>query len=330
MGMRRLSLRRCRRDPSESSSLAKTLTGSVGSMGEFYFPPDVIGGSCPRVVGEEEEIVWNAAAETCDTERVHVVWNSTENKIWYLAVRSAELASHPDSWCPFGTMLPGMKDALPPPVCYTYYGDEMATMMTVTVDGLQIYRGTNLVVRAKAERTARELGNATVLELIPDRILTLTPVPWFSLSLFEDRARRILAALSVVVAIGLVGVSFLVWLFASMALIAARHDLSEAMTRTQEKTTELMDMASQLRASPMREQLAAFADLNDGLLDLNGFLDVYEIKSGKTRWRAVVPNNVTADRIGGLGGQTIESKTDNEIIGNKAEVDFEASGAGKK
>ena len=89
-------------------------------------------------------------------------------------------------------------------------------------------------------------------------------------------------------------------------------------------------MAAQLRASPMREQLAVFADLNDGLLDLNGFLDVYEIKGGKTRWRAVVPNNVTADRIGGLGGQTIESKAQNEVIGNKAEIEFEASGSGKK
>ena len=31
--------------------------------------------------------------------------------------------------------------------------------------------------------------------------------------------------------------------------------------------------------------------------EVNGFLDVYEIKGGKTRWRAVVPSNVTADRI---------------------------------
>src|ERR1700722_3372783 len=58
-----------------ASSLSKTLTGGVGSIGEFHFPSEVVGGCCPRVVGQEEDIVWNAAAEICDTERVHVVWN---------------------------------------------------------------------------------------------------------------------------------------------------------------------------------------------------------------------------------------------------------------
>ena len=49
-----------------ASSLGKALIGGVANIGEYHFPPDVIGGSCPRVAGEEEEIVWNAAAEACD------------------------------------------------------------------------------------------------------------------------------------------------------------------------------------------------------------------------------------------------------------------------
>ncbi len=45
-------------DPSQSmSSLNKITTGAVGEVGEWsYFPPEVIGGSCPRVAGEEEQI----------------------------------------------------------------------------------------------------------------------------------------------------------------------------------------------------------------------------------------------------------------------------------
>jgi hypothetical protein len=202
----------------------------------------------------------------------------------------------------------------------------MATMMTVTNDTLQIYRGTGLVVRAKAERMARELGNAAIVELVPDRILALTPVPWYSLSLFEDRARRILAAVSVLFALGLAGLSFMIWLFASLALISSRADLSEAQSRTQDKAMQLLSNAEQLRASPMREQLATFTSLNDALLDLDGFLQIYEIKGNKTRWRATVPANVTADRINAIGGKTIETKPSGAVIGNITEIEYEAAG----
>jgi len=319
------------KNASESvTSLTKILAGTASMLGEYYFPPELIGGTCPRIVGEEEEIVWNAAAEACDTERVHVVWQSVERKIWYLAVRSGELASHPNTWCPFASVLPGMKDAVPPPVCYTHYADESAAMMLVTEDGLQIYRGTSLVVRAKAERSAREVGNAPIIELVADKILQLAPIPWYSLSLFEDQARRILAAVSVFAALAVAGVSFVIWLFASMSLISSKHDLTETLANTQTKTIELMRTTEKLRSSPMREQLAKFADLNDGLLTINGLLEVYEIRDNKTRWRATVPPSVTADRISDLGGKNIENTAQGVAIGNAAELDFEAVAAGKK
>ena len=311
------------------SSLTRILVGGIEALGEYYFPAELIGGTCPRIAGEEEQIVWNAAAEACDTERIHVVWHAVENKIWYLAVRSSELASHAGTWCPFASLLPGMKDAAPPPVCYTYYSDETATMMAVTADGLQIYRGTTLVVRAKAERTSRELSDAPIVELVPDRILGLTPIPWYSLSLFEDRARRVLAAVSVLTAIGFAGISFLVWLLASMSLIAARHDLDQAMSRTRDKTMQLMGVIDHLRTSPMREQLEKFTELNDGLLNINGLLEVYEIKNGKARWRALLPSNVTADRINELGGKTIDTPAQGVVIGNGAEIEYEATAEGR-
>jgi len=312
-----------------ASSLSKVLMGEPGMMGEYYFPPELIGGTCPRIPGEEEEIVWNAAAEACDSERVHVIWQSVENKIWYLAVRSSELGSHPNTWCPFASLLPGMKNATIPPVCYTYYGDESATMMLVTNDGLQIYRGTGLVVRAKAERSAREMGDAAIIELVPDKIMELAPIPWYSLSLFEDRARRILAAIAVFTALLLAGLSFLVWLGASMSLISSKHQLEGTLQQTQDKTTELMRNVEKLRASPLRDQLAKFADLNDSLLAVNGFLQVYEIKDNRPRWRAIIPGNVTADRINEMGGKNIETTPQGVAIGNTAEVEYEAAG-GKK
>jgi hypothetical protein len=315
---------------SSASSLSKVLMGAPGMMGEYYFPTELIGGTCPRVMGEEEDIIWNAAAEACDSERVHVVWQSVEGKIWYLAVRSSELASHQNTWCPFAAVLPGMKDAVPPPVCYTYYGDESATMMLLTAEGLQIYRGTNLVVRAKAERSAREMGDAPIIELVPDKIMELSAIPWYSLSLFEERARRILAAVAVFTALTLAGFSFVIWLFASMSLIASKHNLTSTLDQTEAKTMDLMRTVEKLRSSPMREQLATFADLNDNLLAVNGLLQVYEIKDGKPRWRAIIPTNVTGDRINEMGGKNIETNAQGVVIGNAAEIEYEALAAGRK
>jgi hypothetical protein len=312
-----------------TSSMARALGGPVTLVEEFYFPPDIIGGMCPQVPGAEEETAWNAAAETCDSERVHIVWQSFDSRVWYLAIRSSELASHPNSWCPFAALLPGMAEALAPPVCYTYYGDEIASMLSVTEDGLHIYRGTHPIVRAKAERTARELGNAAIIELIPDTIVAYSPVPWYSVSLFEARARRLLAVAAMALSLTLTGLSFLVWLLAAVALVSSRHNLEAAITRTQNKTLELMESAQALRATPVRDALTKFADLNEGLLDLNGYLESYVIANGKVRWRATVPTNVTADRINALGGKTIDTKTNGTVIGNAAEIEFEASGEKK-
>ncbi|MDE2030292.1 MAG: hypothetical protein KGI97_06990 [Alphaproteobacteria bacterium] len=307
-----------------SSSLIKALTGSIGVIGDFYFPPDMIGGTCPRIAGDEEELVWNAAAEACDTERVHVIWQSFENRVWYLAVRSSDLASQPNSWCPLASLLPSMKDAATPPVCYTYFGEETAVLMIVMSDALQVFRGTGPVVRAKAERTARELGDAPIVNLDHDRIEQLTPAPWYSMSLFEDRARRVLATLSVLVSLVVTGASFLVWLLANMAMVATHHDLSDALRQTRQKSLEMVRIAEGTRTSPLREQIRRFLDVNDGLLDLNGYLDVYEIKNGTARWRAVVPPSATAARITALGGQNIETSNQGVVIGNRAEVVYEA------
>ncbi|MDD3183232.1 MAG: hypothetical protein PHD48_10585 [Alphaproteobacteria bacterium] len=299
-----------------TNSLSRALVGAVGGVGDYHFPLDLIGGCCPRIVGEEEDIAWNAAAEASDTERVHLIWHAKGDKIWYLAVRSSEMSSYTNTWCPFGSVLPGMKDAADPPTVYTYFSDEAATMMTVLVDGLQIHRGTSSVVRAKAERVSRELDGAPVIELVPDRIAKLTPIPWYSLSLFEERARRILAACAVVSSVVFAALGVVIWFIAAMATVSAHADLREIQQKSEIKSLALLKSVQAQRASPMREQLAQFADVNDGLLSLNGYLEVYQIVSNRPVWRAVLPVNVTSDRINELGGKTLDNNDLGVVVGS--------------
>ena len=308
-----------------SNEWMRALTGTLSLAEDTYFPPDLIGGTCPRIAGEEEEIVWNAAAEACDTERVHVVWQSVGNRIWYLAVRSADLASNMNSWCPLAALLPTEADKDKLPICYTYFGEELAVLMVVGAEDLHIFRGTAAVVRAKAERSARELGQIQVINIDLFRVGQMTPVPWYSVSLFEDRARRVLATISVLASLAIVGLSFLVWLSASMSMVASRHDLADALDRTQTKSMQLLREAEGTRSSPLRDQIERFLNVNEGLLSLNGYLNIYEIKNNKPRWRALVPASATADRISALGGKNIETNDHGVIVGNDAEIQYEAT-----
>jgi hypothetical protein len=308
-----------------STSLLRTLIGSVGNMGDFFFPPDVVGGVCPRIAGEEESIVWNAAAEACDSERVHVVWQSVGNCIWYLAIRSSDLVSHSNSWCPLAALLPQKDDIANLPICYTYFGDELAVLMMVGAEELHIFRGTAPVIRAKAERIVREYGEKTkTINIDPFRIGQMTPVPWYSASLFEDRARRILAAASVFASLVVMVFSFVVWLLASLTILSSRHDLSQATQRTHGKVMSLLQDAQNMRSSPLREQIEKFLSVNDGLLSLNGYLTVYSVSDKSVRWKALVPPSATADRISAMGGKSIESTDKGVVIGNDAQIQFES------
>lgn len=287
-----------------------------GLIATYFFPPDMIGGSCPQVKGEEEAVVWNAAAEACASERLHLVWRIHDARVWYLALRSADFASHTGTWCPFASLLPGSPDARPAPVIYTYYSDEAATLMAVDRDSLQIIRGTSSVIRAKAERMARDMGGAELVDMVPDKIVTLKAVMWESLSMLENRARRFFTVASFLSAIVVTLLAAVIWFMASVAQLAYKSDLKELQSRTTASIMQLQQTAQVLRTSEMREQIAAFVRLNENLIGVQGWLRLYFMSGGTVKWWAVVPSNLTSDRIQELGGQTIETTEEGNIIAN--------------
>lgn len=312
----------------ESAAIAAEAQGAAGKAAEgggffsganalnnAYFPNELIGGVCPRVPGQEREIAWHAASEACDTERIQLVWSVAGDKIWYLAARSAEFASHPHTWCPFASFLPGLPDAQPAPVCYAYYSDEIAVLMTVTDDTLQVHRGTSTVVRAKAERVARELGMAQIVTLDPDVIMKVQPLAWHSVTLFEDRLRRMLSMIVVTVGLAFASVAFFIWLFAVFGILQQHRDLADIQDRTRQKTMDLMNDVEKMRASLLREQVARFAELNEGLVQVGGWMKFYQIKQGKVRWRAAVPPSVTGEKIKELGAKLLTTDNQGVLIG---------------
>jgi hypothetical protein len=296
------------------------VAGTGAEADIYFFPPEMIGGSCPAVKGDEEALAWNAAAEACASERIHFVWQVAEERVWYLAVRSSDLASHAKTWCPFASVLPGMPDAQPAPVIYTYYSDEAAILMAVDKDSLQIIRASSSVIRAKAERLSRDMGQAKMVDLVPEVVVTLKAQMWESLSLLEDRARRFFALISVSSAVFVILISAFIWFSASVAQLAYHADMKALKTNTDNALMQLQQTAMVLRTSDMREQIATFNRLNEGLVGLQGWLKLYYLKENKVKWWAVVPENLTSNRIQEIGAQTIETSPEGLIIANSPDA----------
>ncbi|NBX73859.1 MAG: hypothetical protein EBQ89_06125 [Alphaproteobacteria bacterium] len=295
---------------------AAGMTNNLALANEFYFPPEIVGGVAPRVKGQERDIAWHAAAEACDNERLSLIYQVYKDKVWFLAARNGDLAQSPHSWCPFGSLLPGMPDAKINPVCYTYHSDEVAMMMTVTSDMMQIHRGTASVIRAKAERVSRENNNAAIIELVPDTIAQLTPQPWQPISLLEDKLRRFLTFVIVLTGAVVALSALLIWLLAGATMLAAEGDLKAAQDRSIQKTEEMYRQLLSMRTSPIKQELTRFAEINDRLVNVGGWLRFYGYENGKKPvWRATVPPTMTGDQIKELGARTLETTDMGTLVG---------------
>ncbi|QQR69481.1 MAG: hypothetical protein IPI58_02050 [Alphaproteobacteria bacterium] len=303
------------------ASLPKEISLTTIEAREAFLPAGLTGGCCPYVDGEAEVIAWHAAAEACDSERLHLVWTVYESHVWYLAVPSADLSSHPDSWCPLVAFLPGMPQASEGAGTYIYGDVETSALMALSSNSLTIHRGTPAVLKAKAEKVSRELGGVPLVELTEERLLQLRPVAWKSLSLIEDTSRRWLTRMAIFCGLGVATVALGISLLAGSALLFSQRELAETKENTRKLSQELLLNAHNAAINPLRNQVADFVDLNQSLVNLGSWLKRYEIKAGKLRWVAMVPLSVTADRIRAIGGYVLEITPEGAIVGNQGEVE---------
>lgn len=297
-----------------NTALSAAVLGKDAAPTEVYFPPELIGGCSPHVTGQEDEMAWQAGAEAVDNERLHFAWSAHQETLWYLAVRSSDLASHIGTWCPFAALLPGMPGALEMPVVYLHVDDEAATMMTVAPNMLQVHRGAAMVIQAKAEKMARDLGGCKIVAITADTAAQLEPVSWKSQSRMEDRARRFLATASVFAGLLVATAAFIIWILASLTTLAVRSDVTTAQANAAQAGQQLLAQASSLRVSALRSQVARFVEVNEALLRIGGWLKQYKISGTTVAWTAVLPPGITAEKISELGGRTKEVSDEGTII----------------
>jgi uncharacterized protein YheU (UPF0270 family) len=110
-----------------------------------------------------------------------------------------------------------------------------------------------------------------------------------------------------------------IWFLASVTQIAYYAELKSLEERTKTASMQLQQSALVLRTSEMREQIAAFNRLNEGLINLQGWLKLYLLQTGKVKWWAVVPASLTAQPIQEMGAQTMETIPEGLVIANGRE-----------
>lgn len=263
-------------------------------------PSELVGGSVPYIAGMEEEAVWNAAVQACGTERVHYVFSVDENRCWYLAVPSAALASHPDSWCPLASALPGNSEFWDKETVYLYEqeGQAAALRWDPETGRMQLFLGPARTILPRIQSM-----DANFVTINP---LMAQMVPWRNRDLRTDQMARATGRLMVFVGLSIMLFSFVMMFFMYLVAAFLQPKLENARSETDTATNSLMINASTALENDVVKHFNRVQELLDALYGIKGTLVRYEVMSGGAgvEWEALVPAAYTNGSQPALAGAT--------------------------
>lgn len=272
-----------------------------------YLSSDLVGGSVPHIPGMEKETVWNAASQACATDRVHYAYTIADGRAWYLAMPSASLASHPDSWCPLAAALPGNSEFWDRETVYLY--DQEGTAAGLRWDQetgrMQVFVGPSRTLLPRLQTL-----DANFVTISIERA---TPVPWQNQALQQEKLARmtVMGLFRTGLIVTVVALGF--WLATHIIGMTMRPGLQAAQKETAAATEKLMLEASQVIRNDTDRHLFRIQELLDIMQNLNGTLTKYEVKSGHVIWEALIPAAAGGDNLGQLRAKAIGSSPDGRI-----------------
>ena len=257
-----------------------------------FMPTELVGGSIPYIAGKEDEGVWNAAAQSCGTERVHYCYVIDEERVWYLAAPSSSLASHPDSWCPLAAALPGNSEYWDRQTVYLYEQEGMAGALRWDQETgrLQLFLGVSRTILPR-------------IQSIEANFVTINPeiaksVPWKNKALRQEQLSRLLIRILFLSGIGVTIFSLLFWVGAYTLANALTPKLDKAREVTTIATNELMVNAANALQTNTDHHLARVIELLNMTSTFGGILTRYEVKKDNVvEWTALIPNAVQPGQI---------------------------------
>lgn len=270
-----------------------------------YLPTDLVGGSIPYIPGAEDEGVWNAAAQSCGTDRVHYCYTISEGRVWYLASPSSSLSSNPDSWCPLAAALPGNSEFWDKQTVYLYEqeGAAGALRWEAETGRLQIFLGASRTILPRIQSM-----EANFVTINPE---AATPVPWRNRALRQEMLSRLMVKGLLFSGIGVALISLLIWLGAYMTANVMAPELEKAKQATAKATEQLMINALMAQQSNTSRYTSRMLELFNAIGSFGGVLVRFEVKSGDVfEWEALIPPAVDAAQLGAV---TVQVENDGRI-----------------
>jgi hypothetical protein len=274
----------------------------AGNFGDFldgaqsavhpYLPADLVGGSIPYIPGTEDEAVWNAASQSCGTERVHYCYTVNEGRIWYLAAPSASLASSPDSWCPLAAALPGNSEFWDRETIYLYEqeGAAGALRWDAETGRMQVFLGAARTILPRIQSM-----EANFVTINPEVAKT---VFWKNRALRQEKLSRVTVKLLLVSGLIVTFISLFVLVGAYLTASVISPQLAEAKKVTSEATNQLMIQATNALQSNVSKHLSRIIELFNTIGSFGGILVKYEVKpDGAIVWEALIPSAVDASQL---------------------------------
>ena len=268
----------------------------VGTLSP-YLPQELVGGSIPHVPGTEDEAVWNAAAQACGTERVHYVYTTGDNRVWYLACPSAALASNPDSWCPLAAALPGNSEYWDRETVYLYEQEGIASALRWDPETgrMQVFLG--------AARTLLPRIQSMDANFVTINAGVAKTVPWRNRQLRTEKLSRATAMALLYAGLAICFVCVAVLLMEITVTNFVKRDLAKVKMDTDKRSTDLMFNALNALQSDSVKHMVRIQELLDYLSKIDGTLVKYEVDKGKSpgkRWcrnpSAIAPGFCAAAR----------------------------------
>lgn len=277
--------------PGVLDRMAGETTEFVGNLRPFL-PQELIGGSVPHVPGTEDGAVWNAAAQSCGTEKVNYVYSVADGRCWFLACPSAALASNPDSWCPLAAALPGNSEYWDRETVYIYENEGLSAALRWDQETgrMQVFVG--------ASRTLLPRIQSMDANFVTINPATAQIVPWRNRSIRTEKLSRATARALLFsgLAVNAVLLVIMFMMFLSTALVD--RNLIEVRKQTEEASTALMENAARTLQNQSTRHLVRIQQLLDELQTIDGTLVRFQVSpDGKVEWEALVP----AAYQGGIG-----------------------------
>lgn len=273
------------------SNFANFMDGAPAALSP-YLPADLVGGSIPAIAGMEDEGVWNAAAQSCGTERVHYCFTVNEGRCWYLAAPSSSLASSPDSWCPLASALPGNSEFWDRETIYLYEqeGAAGALRWDPETGRMQVFLGAARSILPRIQSM-----EANFVTINPE---VAKPVPWRNRALRQERLSRITVKILLLSGLAVTFISLFVLVGAYMTASVISPQLDQAKKVTSEATNQLMIDATNALQSNTSRHMARIIELFNTIGSFGGILVKYEVKSdGSVIWEALIPSAVAPSQL---------------------------------